>query len=308
MGKLNTAFKLIISHPEKFFATLIKSYGKWMSDTLYIRLLYRCKIGHKLNLNNPKRFTEKIQWLKLNNRNPRYTTMVDKAAVKDYVKDIIGSHFIIPTLGVWDRFDDIDFDSLPNKFVLKTTHGGGGGGVVICKDVKFFDKQNAKEVLERSLAHDIYKSLREWPYKNVIRRIIAETYIEDGSGDLRDYKFFCFNGKVKFFKIDFGRFKEHHANYYDIYGNLLPFGEINCAPDFNIHLDIPHTLSQMIQLSEKIACGEPFLRVDFYTIGDFIYFGETTFYPASGLGRFTSDEWDYKIGDMLNLNTDEKHN
>lgn len=212
MSKVLTAFKLIMYKPSKFLVLLLEFYGTRLPDKLYLKILYRFKMGRKLNLMKPITFTEKLQWLKLHNRKQEYTTMVDKYSVKDYVKGIIGPEYIIPTLGVWNNFDDIDFSKMPHRFVLKTTHGGGGGGVVLCKDKSSFNLQKAKEVLEKSLNHDIYRNLREWPYKNVERRIIAEEFLEDPTGELKDYKFFCFNGEVKFFKIDFGRFTNHHAN------------------------------------------------------------------------------------------------
>ena len=169
-----------------------------LSDKQYTKLQYRVVTGHKLNLKNPKNYNEKLQWLKLYDRKPVYTTIVDKFAVKGYVRDIIGEQYIIKTIGVWDRFDDIEFDKLPDQFVLKTTHGGGNTGVVICRDKKTIDVKRAKSILEKSLKRDAYKVSREWPYKNVPRRIIAEEYMEDSkTGELRDYKFFCFDGEPK---------------------------------------------------------------------------------------------------------------
>lgn len=259
-------------------------------------------MGRKLNLKNPQTFNEKLQWLKLYNRKPEYTTMVDKYAVKEYVANIIGEEYIIPTLGVWDNIEEIDWDALPNQFVLKTTHGGGGGGVVICKDKATFSRQEACQKLQRSLNSDIYLNYREWPYKDVRKRIIVEKYMVDESGvELKDYKFFCFNGQVKCFKVDFDRFISHKANYYDRDANLLPFGEVCCMPDSSKVLEKPKNFEMMLTLAETLSKDITFARIDFYNINGKIYFGEITFFPASGMGKFTQDEWDKKLGDFIKL-------
>ena len=202
-----------IKAPRLLCLALMKRANFLFNDKLYIEIIYYLKMNKKLNLSNPITFTEKLQWLKLYNRRIEYTQMVDKYAVKEYVAKTIGEEYIIPTLGVWNKFDRIDFSSLPEKFVLKTTHGGGGGGIVICNSRANFNIAEARQKLNHSLSRNIYKSLREWPYKDVRKRIIAEKYICDENNELKDYKFFCFNGKVQFFKIDFDRFIDHHANY-----------------------------------------------------------------------------------------------
>lgn len=305
MSKLKTAIGLLRNNRGGFMASVVIHFFKWLPDRIYLKLLFRFKMGCRLNLKNPKTFNEKLQWLKLYNRKPEYTTMVDKYAVKQYVANIIGEEYIIPTLGIWDKFDDIDFSTLPQQFVLKTTHGGGGGGVVICRDKNTFNKVDAKDRIESSMRSDIYKSLREWPYKDVPKRIIAEKFMaleqSVSLGELLDYKFFCFNGKVKFFKVDFGRFVEHHANYYSPDGKLLGFGERVCEPAPDYPIELPNNLGEMISLAEKLSAKEPFLRVDFYNVNGKIYFGELTFYPASGMGRWTTEEADIKIGGYLEL-------
>lgn len=286
---------------------VILHFGRILPDKPYLSLRYRCLMGKWIDWKSPKTFTEKIQWLKLYNRKPEYTTMVDKYAVKQFVAERIGEEYIIPTLGVWNKPEDIDWDSLPDKFVLKTTHGGGSGGVVICSDINKFDKQAAIDKLNASLRSDIYASFREWPYKNVPKRIIAEKFMApkktgvDNFDELKDYKFFCFDGKVKFFKVDFDRFIEHHANYYSVDGSLLPFGEKDCLPQFDKHIELPHNLRDMINLAEKLSVGFPFLRVDLYNVTGHIYFGELTFFPASGMGAFVPESWDRKIGYMLDI-------
>ena len=289
-------------HKPRLIALAIVSRMTWLPDELFLRLKYYFTMGNRLNLKHPKLFQEKIQWLKLHDRKPEYTRLVDKYAVKDYVANMIGNKYIIPTLGVWDRPEDIDFDALPDKFVLKTTHGGGGGGVAICHNKSHFDKEGAKRHLAKSLKADIYRSLREWPYKNVPRRIIAEELLEtSGNTDLYDYKFFCFNGKVEYFKIDFGRFKEHHANYYDCNGNLMPFGEADLPPVPEHQLEMPDNLADMITIAETLSKEFTFIRIDLYNLSGRIYFGEMTFYPASGLGPFTSPEWNLKMGDLIKI-------
>lgn len=204
--------------------------------------------------------------------------------------------------------EEIDWDSLPNQFVLKTTHGGGGCGVIVCTDKTKLDKIKAKKKLKESMHTDTGQTYRERPYLNVPRKILAEKYIaeqiinnSETKADLPDYKFFCFNGKVKFFKIDFGRFVEHHANYYLPNGDLLPFGEVSCKPDPNHVVNMPNNLSEMIHLSETLSANYKFLRVDLYNVNGKIYFGEFTLYPAAGMGAFIPEEWDEKLGSMLVL-------
>lgn len=207
---------------------------------------------------------------------------------------------MIPTLGTYSCFEDINFDELPDQFVLKCTHDSGG--LAICRNKKTFDIDKARIRIEKSLKRNFYYVGREWPYKNVKPRIIAEVYIEDNQGELKDYKFFCFNGKVKFFKIDFDRQISHKANYYDCDGEMLSFGEKICPPDFKREIEIPKNLACMIELAEKLSYDVDFLRVDFYSLSDDdIKFGELTFYPASGFGRFIADEQDFEIGDMLKI-------
>ena len=191
--------KEYLSHPKTTAIIILQHFGKWLPDRIYLKIMFRLKMGYKLNLKNPRTFSEKLQWLKLYDRQPLYTQLVDKFAVKEYVAGMIGKDYIIPTLGVWDKPELIDWDSLPDQFVLKTTHGGGSTGVVICKDKSSFDKEKAIENLKESMKQDIYSILKEWPYKNVPRRIIAEKYISPASNhkDLPDYKFFCFDGEVK---------------------------------------------------------------------------------------------------------------
>ena len=270
-----------------------------LPDKLFIQLKF-FKNFHRLpNLKNPKTFNEKLQWLKLYDRNPYYTKLVDKYEVKKIIADIIGEEYIIPTLGVWDNAEDIDFESLPNQFVLKATHDSGR--VIICKDKDKLNKEWAKKEMAKSLKRDFYALTREWPYKNVPRRIIAEAFIEDPSGDLKDYKFFCFNGKVEFFKIDFDRFTSHKANYYDLKWNFIDIEEVGFPKDINKIHDTPSNFGKMITLTERLVVSSPFVRIDFYNTNGKIYFGEITFFPNSGMRLFNPKEADIKLGKMIKL-------
>lgn len=271
-----------------------------MPDKMYLEMRYRQSFGKKLDLKNPKTFNEKMQWLKLYDRNPLYTSLVDKCAVKEYISAKFGQEFVIPTIREWDSVDDIDFSELPNAFVLKCNHDSGQ--LVICKDKSGLDISQAKAQLKCALNNDYYLMGREWPYKGVPRKVFAEKYVYDAtSGDLKDYKFFCFNGEVKFFKIDFGRFTNHHANYYDLEGNLLNFGEANYPPRKHEHVIIPSTIGKMVEMAEALCGGIPFVRVDFYDVNGKILFGELTFYPASGFGHFIPEIADEELGRILDL-------
>lgn len=277
-----------------------------LNDKKFIKILYKFYINKKLNLDNPHTFNEKLQWLKLYDRKDIYTTMVDKYEVKEYISNIIGEDHVIPTIGVYDNFNDINFEKLPKQFVIKCTHDSGG--LVIVKDKTKLDIKKAKKKINKALRRNYYYSGREWPYKNVKPRIIIEKYMEDNKAkELRDYKFFCFNGKMQLFKIDFNRLNYHQANYYDKSGNLLRFGEKVCPPNYNKVLEMPINLNSMIKLAENLSKNIPFLRVDFYEMNSKIYFGELTFYPASGFGKFEPEEWDRKLGDLIDLSLVDKN-
>lgn len=272
-----------------------------MSPEKIIPGVFYKRVGYYPNLRNPQTFNEKLQWLKLNCHNPQYTQLVDKSSVKDYVASIIGEQYIIPTLGVWDKFEQIDFDKLPNQFVLKCTHDSGG--LVICKDKKSFDLDFAKKKIKKSLETDYYYLGFEWPYKDVKHRIIAEKYMEDSeTGEMRDYKFYVFNGEVKILKLATDRdvnSGEVNMDFYDMDFNHLPFrrGHNNASKT----LSKPSQFELMKQLAEKLAKGIPFVRVDFYEVNGNVFFGEMTFFPASGWVAFEPQEWDYKLGSWLKL-------
>ena len=285
-----------------FFIKMLRNLNFLFSDKIYLQLMFRCKMGYKLDLSNPKSFSEKIQWLKLNNRNPLYTTLVDKYAVKNYVAKIIGEDHIIPILGVWNSAEKIDFDSLPNKFVLKTTNGGGGN-VLVCKNKLTLNREASIKKMDMQLKQrSIYKTYREWPYKNVTPRIIAEKYMEDENGELNDYKFFCFNGKPQYCQVIRDRFTKETIDFYDLEWNHMPFVGLNPVVENGLNpVEKPRCLKALIETCESLSEGIPFVRVDFFVINNQFYFGEMTFYPASGLGEFRPMEWNNRLGDLIKL-------
>lgn len=293
--------KVYIGNPRMLIESILRKYGGWIPDKQYIQMLYYLKMGNRLNLDNPQTFSEKIQWLKLYNRRPEYTMMVDKWAVKDYVAGVIGPEYVIPTLGVWNKPEDIDFDSLPNEFVLKTTHGGGSGGVFICTDKSKLDARLVVEKMKKAMKGDVYRCYREWPYKNVKRRIIAEQYIGIKNDDLKDFKFFCFNGEPKYCQVIGGRKTNMVIDFFDTDWNHQPFHEPKHYPFSAQIVNRPHSFQLMLELSRKLSADIPFLRVDFYEIGNHPLFGELTFFPTSGLGGFEPDKWDKVFGENIIL-------
>ena len=298
MSKLSTAIRLIETNKGEFFAAILENLNFLFPDKVYLQLLFRCKMGYKLNLTNPHTFNEKLQWLKLYNRNPLYTTLVDKYAVKKWVADKIGEEYIIPTLGVWNNANEIDFENLPNQFVLKTTNGGGGD-VVICKDKSVFDSVKVIKYLNRGLKKNIYCRLREWPYKNVIPRIIAEQFITDGKESLIDYKVLCFNGEPKLIEVHEGRFKAHTQDFYDAEWNHLPI--IQGTPLSGRFVDKPSCLEEMLSLSRRLAKDMPHVRVDWYFASKKLLFGEMTFFDASGFDVFEPREYEELMGSWITL-------
>ncbi len=278
---------------------------RFVSDEKCIRILYRGYMGKELSLDPPVLFSEKLQWLKLHNRNPLYTTMVDKVAAKDYVAEKIGAEYIIPTLGVWDSFDEIDFDKLPDKFVLKCTHDSGG--LVICTDKSKLDMKAARKKITDSLRTDFFLVGREWPYKDVPRRIICEKYLEDNAnnemnGGLVDYKFYCFNGFVHSAMVCVDR----HINDTKFYffskeWELMRINPRGAAAPEGFTVPKPKTIDKMFELASILSSGFPFLRVDFYEVNGKIYFGELTFFPASGFNANLLPETQEYFGSLIDL-------
>ena len=273
----------------------------WIPDTIYLKIVYRIRTRRKLNLKTPTLYNEKIQWLKLYDRRLEYCTLVDKYEVKKYVARVIGEEYVIPTLGVWDDFEEIDFERLPERFVLKCTHDSGG--VVICLDKKQFDKASAKKKLKKSLKYNYYYRGREWPYKNIKPRIIAEEYMEDKrTSELRDYKFFVFDGKAKILFVATDRLsktEETKFDFFDMDYNHLEI--INGYPNAKEPPRKPVCFDEMKKLAEKLSNGIPHVRVDFYEVDGKIYFGEMTLYHWSGMVPFEPQKWDEIFGAWIKL-------
>jgi len=293
-----------LSHPAHTLAGLIRKF--WFlfpSDAFYLRVIYYLEMGEKLNLDNPQKFTEKLQWLKLYDRKPIYTRMVDKITVKEYVSNIIGDRYIIPTLGIWNHFDEIDFSKLPDEFVLKTNHGSGGSGVIICHDKANFNYDLARKTLEDGLRRNTYYKYREWPYKNVTPRLFAEKLIGESSDknvSLNDYKFYCFNGKPQIVMFSSGRFNNNLTfDYYNMNWEKLPL--MWDKPNSDIVATKPSNFSEMIDICELLSKDIPHVRVDLYSVNNKVYFGEMTFFDASGYSKFEPANWNRLLGDFLKL-------
>lgn len=277
----------------------IKYSMRFLPDKLYLQVYYFAQFHKFINFKNPKTYNEKLNWLKLNDRNPEYTKMVDKYEAKEYVKNIIGEEYIIPTLGVWDKFDDIDFDKLPNQFVLKCTHDSEG--LVIVKDKSILNKKEAKEKIEKAMKYNFFYIGREYPYKNIKPRIIAEKYMEDNTyHELYDYKFFCFDGEPKLLYVATGRQKgQTTLDFFD-----LDFNHLNIQlhyPNSKETIEKPLNLNKMIKLSKNLSKGLKHVRIDFYEINGKVYFGEFTFYNFSGLSKFNDDKWDIEFGKYIDI-------
>lgn len=273
---------------------------EFIPDRLFLKYQFHYVFGQPLNLDNPKSFNEKLQWLKLYDRNPLYTTLVDKYAVKKWVADKIGKEYVIPTLAIYDNEGQIDLNTLPNQFVLKCTHDSGS--VVICKDKRTFDLDGARQVLGKGLKNNFYKKHREWPYKNVQRRIIAEQFLDDNSSSgLKDFKLYCMNGECKAILVVT---RNHNTgnSYYDYFDadfNHLSFTKGH--PNSPCVVARPESFSVMKQLSQRLSEGITNVRCDFYEINGRIFFGEMTFFPASGIVPFNPVEYDIEWGGWIEL-------
>lgn len=287
-------YKLILKLLRIFHLTTI------LSDEKYLKMNYYVLMKQKLNLKNPQTFNEKLQWLKLNDRKKEYTTVVDKYEAKKYISNIIGERYIIPTLGIYNKFDDINFDELPNQFVIKCTHDSGG--IIIVKDKDKLDISKAKKIITKSLKNNYYLNGREWPYKNVAPRIIIEQYMSNNGQELEDYKIHNFNGESKIILVCKDRYKETGLteDFFDVKWNNLGIKRPSHS-NSNEKIKKPQQLNEMIELSKKISQGIPFVRTDFYVIDNKVFFGEVTFYPASGFEKFIPNEWDLKLGNWIKL-------
>lgn len=277
-----------------------KGFFRFLPDKPYLKLRYYAHIGRRLDLKNPKTFNEKIQWLKIYDRNPKYTQLVDKYDVREYISEKIGKDYLIPLIKVYNTVDEIDFDKLPNQFVLKCTHDSGG--IIICEDKEKLDIEKSKEKLKKHIKKNYYYWGREWPYKNIKPRIICEQLIKDKEHeDLVDYKFMCFDGKVKcsFVCINRNSKNEMNIDFYDREWNKMPFERHYKNSD--IVMEKPQHYEKMVSLAENLAQGFKFIRVDFYNVNGKIYFGELTFFPGSGFEEFTPEKYDSILGEWINL-------
>lgn len=285
--------------------------SNYLCDKLYLSLLFHSKMGYWMDWKNPKTFNEKLQWLKLYNRKPEYTIMADKIKAKEWVAERIGAEYIIPTLGVWDDPNDIDFEKLPNQFVLKCNHNSGLG-MYICKDKSKMDIDAVKQELREGLKENYYLYGREWPYKDVPRKILAEQFMVNelydvgstyrDNTELADYKFFCFNGEPYYCQVIRNRSTEETIDFYDMEWNHQPFVGLNPGiKNGLVPVPCPAHLDKMKEICRCLAKDIPFVRVDLYIINEKEYFGELTFFPMQGVGSFTPDDWNDKIGDLLRL-------
>jgi hypothetical protein len=295
-------FSKFVKNPLKLIRPLgSRNFFNWMPDKPYLELLYKSQMDQNLDLVNPTLYNEKLQWLKLYDRNPLYTDYVDKYKVRNHISNTIGENYLIPLINVYDSVNEINWDELPNKFVLKCTHGSGTN--IICKDKKKLNIEEAKKNLNKWMKTSWYWFGREWPYKGIKPKIICEKFMLDEEGDqLKDFRFFCFNGEPKFVAVDFNILEKSRTrrNLYDLDWNLLDAG-ISYPRNLEQKVEKPMQLSEMINLAKKISKNIPHVRVDFYSIGSDVYFGEMTFYHQVGLGRIYPREFEKKMGDWIKL-------
>lgn len=269
---------------------------------LYLKVLYYLHMGKRLNLKNPKTLNEKMQWLKLYDRKPEYTYMVDKITAKDYAAKKLGKEYIVPLLGVWDKPEDIDFNSLPDKFVLKTNHSGSNTGVVICKDKSRLNIADTIKKMKQSLKSDVYKSYGEWVYKDVEKKVFAEQLLESSTGEIDDYKFYCFDGYVDAVLVCVDRqIGEPKFYFFDENWKLKRYNKRGKEAPVNFTLPKPKNLEKMFEIAKLLSKGIPHLRVDLYNVDGKIYFGETTFFTASGFDANRLPEADLYFGNLVNL-------
>lgn len=279
----------------------ILDFLRFIPDKTMLKIEYKMKIGKKLNLKNPTTFNEKLQWLKLYNRNPIYTVMADKYLVRDYIKEKIGEQYLVPIIGVYNNVKEIPFSDLPNRFVLKCTHDSGS--VILCKDKNAFDFEDAKKRLKKRLKKNSFWWAREWPYKNIKPRIICEEYLEDGKNDfLPVYKFFCFNGAPKIIQqIQNDKQENETVDYFDTNWNRINM--IQRFPNSKTPLGKPEKFDEMLEIAKKLSQGVPFLRIDLYIVNGSIIFSEHTFFTDAGYSIFEPEEehWDEKLGEWIDL-------
>ena len=295
------SIKRMIIDPKARQLKMLQMFGQKWDDEKYIRSMYKIKVGKELNLDAPKTYTEKLQWLKLYDHRPEYTLLQDKYRVREYVAATIGDEYLIPLLGAWEDANDIDFNQLPDHFVLKCNHDCAS--VIICRDKSSFDIEQAKTKLNKCLGINYYSAGREWAYKDIKRKIIAEKYMQNGKETtLTDYKFFCFSGKAKMVLLASGEAhtNERRLDYFDMEFNPLPIKRGYMKESGRIY-EKPEQFDQLIPLAEKLAQDFPFIRVDFYIVNKHPYFGEVALYPGSGFSEFSPCEWEERIGSWISL-------
>lgn len=294
-----------LREPQRILLKLDRCNIIRLKDETFLKYRYKIEMNQQLDLENPKTFNEKLQWLKIHDRNPLYTKLVDKYAVRLYITERIGEKYLIPLYGIYDSFDEIDFSKLPNQFVIKCNHDSGG--VIVCKNKAELNKKLAKQKINKSLNKNYYYSGREWPYKNVKPKIIVEKYMEDVQcHELIDYKVMCFHGEPKLIFTCSERFSgDLKVTFFDLNWKRLAFERHYSVSDKKIKK--PKNLKNMIELSKILSTNIPFVRVDWYEVNGEIYFGEMTFYPGGGMEEFRPDEWDRKLGDMIDLDLVKKN-
>lgn len=274
---------------------------KWIPDGIYLRLRYFTVFKKWPNLRNPKKLSEKLQWMKLNFRNPSQIDLMDKITVKNFIIDKIGEEHIIKTIGCWDQFDEINFNELPNQFVLKCNHDSGS--VTICEDKTAMDMDKVKERLNFFVNRNYFWEAREWGYKNIKPKIMAEELLVDSKGEaVSDHKFYCFHGEPKLYMAATIKDKTTQEEVYDFFdenGNYLPI-EDHEDPDHKIP-NLPKNFEKMLKITKTLSEDLPFVRVDLYEAGEKVYFGELTFYPDAGFDNEFTEDWDLKLGEWIDL-------
>ncbi len=299
MTPLEKAWKYLRNPALVFFYLGLKGHFKFIPDEPYVRICYRIQMGKRLELDPPRTFNEKLQWLKLHDRRPEQTRWVDKYEVRKLIAGLVGEDHLFPLLGVWDRAEDVDFDRLPDRFVLKCTHDSGG--TVICRDKSRFDVRAARRKLAAGLKRNYYWAGREWAYKDVRPRIIAEPLMADESGtELKDYKFFCFDGEPRLIQVDFDRFANHKRNLYDLEWRYQPF-QLMFPTDPGRVIPKPANLDEVLAFVRRITPKVPFMRTDLYLIGRRIYFGEFTLHHGGGAEPFQPESYDEQLGTWIRL-------
>jgi len=304
MGILKKVKKYVCDKDYRFLINADRGHYDHWDDEKYLKRKFKAVLGRELDLENPKTFNEKLQWLKLHNRKPEYSVIVDKYRVRDYIREKLGEEYLIPLIGAWDSPDEIDFDALPDRFVLKCNHNSGMG-MYICKDKSQMDVNKVKEELRKGLSQDYYLVHREWPYKDVPRKIICEQYMTDTpeSQDFTDYKFFCFNGKVDCVMLCLERSSGDTKFYFfDQDWNLKRYNRRGQAAPEGFTIPKPSCMDEMFKIAEKLSAGMPFVRVDLYQSGEQVYFGELTFFPDSGFEPNYLPETNEYFGSLIELN------